>query len=145
MPVLKSTIDIAADPERVFELVSDVRNEPVWNPDCLHVNLVGDGPIGLGTRYTAQWKGTPELLVECVAYEAPTSWTNVSGGPLSIRTTFTVTPTPSGCRLSNVFEIQPHGLGWLMAPLFVRSIKRVTPAHLEATRSWLESDPAEAA
>jgi uncharacterized protein YndB with AHSA1/START domain len=139
MPVLTNTIEIAADREAVFALVSDLRHEPRWNPDCRSVTKLDDGPIGVGTRYRAHWKGSPELTVECVAYDAPRTWTNTNGGPLSIRSTFVVEPTATGSVLSTEFTVEGHGVGRLMAPMFARRMAQLIPQHLAAIKTILES------
>ena len=139
MPAVNSTVEIAADAEAVFAFASDLRNEPRWNPDCRAVTKLDDGPVGVGARYRAKWKGSPELIVECVAYDKPRSWTNVNGGPISIRSAFTVTPTATGSVLASYFAVQPHGIGKLFAPMFVRKMRRAIPGHLAAVRAILES------
>jgi len=139
MPLVSNTIEIAADPETVFAFVSDLRNEPRWNPDCRAVTKLDDGPVGLGARYRANWKGSPELVVECVAYDAPRTWTNTNGGPIAITSTFTVIPTATGSTLTSAFSVEPHGVGRLIAPLFTRKMSRLIPVHLATIRSLLES------
>ena len=139
MTVMSNAIDIAADHETVFAFVSDLRNEPRWNPECRAVTKLDDGPAGLGARYRASWKGSPELIVECVAFDAPTSWTNTNGGPISIRSTFTVTPTATGSVLTSSFAVEPHGVGRLIAPLFVRKMRRTIPRHLATIKTLLET------
>jgi polyketide cyclase/dehydrase/lipid transport protein len=144
MPSLTNTIEIAADHEAVFAFVSDLRNETRWNPDCRAVTKLSDGPIGLGARYRASWKGSPELIVECVAYDAPRSWTNTNGGPISITSTFTITPTATGSTLTSVFVIEPHGLGVAFAPLFRQKMSRAIPRHLATIKALLEGRAAAA-
>ena len=139
MPVVTNTIEIAAAPRAVFALISDLRNEPRWKPDCRAVTKLDDGPIGLGTRYRASWKGSPELTVECVAFDPPRSWTNTNGGPLSIRSTFTIAATATGSVLTSTFAVEPHGLGQLMAPMFIRKMAREIPRHLATIKTILES------
>jgi len=137
--VVTNSVEIAADAETVFAFVSDLRNEPRWNPQCRAVTKLDSGPVGLGTRYRAVWKGSPELTVECVAFEAPRGWTNVNGGPLSIRSTFTVGPCAAGSILTSTFTVEPHGIGRLFAPMFTRRMARAIPHHLATIRSLLES------
>jgi Polyketide cyclase / dehydrase and lipid transport len=139
MSLMTNTIEIVTDPATAFAFVSDLRNEPRWNPECRSVTKLDDGPVGLGTRYEASWKGSPNLIVECVAYDPPRSWTNLNGGPLSIRSTFTVTPTPNGSLLTSAFFVEPHGAGRLIAPMFIRRMKRLIPQHLAAMKAILES------
>lgn len=53
VPTLESSIEIAAPPARVWELVSDLRNISRWSPHTAKSFVRGgkvDGSIGLGTR-----------------------------------------------------------------------------------------------
>ncbi len=50
MPVVVSTIRIAASPERVWGVLADVPGQPRWMRDLVAVDLEGDGPVGVGTR-----------------------------------------------------------------------------------------------
>jgi hypothetical protein len=142
MPVLTNSIEIASEASTVFAFASDLRNEPQWNPECLAVTKVTEGPVGLGARYRAKWKGSPELVVECVAYDAPRTWTSTNGGPISITATFTVTPKDSGAILSTAFNIEPRGIGRLFARAFVRRMTQLIPENLAAIKGILEAEPA---
>lgn len=50
----KQTI-IRRSPEDAFRFCSDLRNELVWNPKAKSVKKLTDDPVGIGTRYRAQW------------------------------------------------------------------------------------------
>jgi hypothetical protein len=41
----------------VFDYCSDNRNELEWNPSAISIEKLTDGPVGLGTKYLARWKG----------------------------------------------------------------------------------------
>jgi hypothetical protein len=140
MTVVTSTIDIASEANSVFAFVSDLRNETRWNADCRSVTKLDDGPVGLGARYRANWKGSPELIVECVAFDPPRSWTNTNGGPIAITSTFTVAPTAGGCTLTSSFAVKPSGMGRLFAPIFVRKMKGMIPQHLATIKKILETE-----
>ncbi len=52
-PELECTIDIAADPGRVWELVHDVRRMPDWSPQVTSTRLrSGFDEVALGTEFT---------------------------------------------------------------------------------------------
>ncbi|WP_206488912.1 SRPBCC family protein [Rhodococcus sp. KRD162] len=46
---LEATIDIAASPETVWKIVSDLRRMSEWSPQCTKMKVLG-GTIGTGTR-----------------------------------------------------------------------------------------------
>lgn len=57
---LVATIDIDASPERVWEVISDVRRTPEWSPECRKVMLrdplqVGKWLFGVNRRKAIAW------------------------------------------------------------------------------------------
>ncbi|GAB2675616.1 SRPBCC family protein [Thalassiella azotivora] len=53
VPVVRSSIEIAAPPARVWELVSDVRQMPRWSPTVASTRLRdGHERVELGTEFT---------------------------------------------------------------------------------------------
>ncbi|MFY2786764.1 SRPBCC family protein [Rhodococcus sp. MALMAid1271] len=46
---LEATIDIAASPETVWKIVSDLRRMSEWSPQCTKMKVLG-GSVGTGTR-----------------------------------------------------------------------------------------------
>jgi uncharacterized protein YndB with AHSA1/START domain len=139
MATIETAIEIACSPEQVFDVVSDLRSESQWNPGVEHIDKLDDRPIGVGTRYRAKWKRAPEVLVECIDYDRPRSWTNVNGGPLEIRSTFTVTPSPSGSVLSNTFDVRAHGAAKLFLSILVRRMRHQFQRNMTELKHVLET------
>ena len=54
----RGELQIAADPETVFSIMSAIDEWPAWNPDIKWVKL--DGPIEPGTVF--KWKSGPSAL-----------------------------------------------------------------------------------
>lgn len=50
------TIDVPVD--AVFDVVADVRNEPRYNPRIVRADKVSEGPVGPGSRFVAEPRGT---------------------------------------------------------------------------------------
>lgn len=75
-----------------------MRNELQWNPDCVSVDKLTDGPVGVGTRFRAKWKQGTEIDAECTVYDRPHSWRYENGGPISLVLTITLVPTSMGAR-----------------------------------------------
>jgi hypothetical protein len=48
--VLEESIDIAAEPARVWSLVTDLPRMARWSPQVVRTLVRGEGPVGLGTR-----------------------------------------------------------------------------------------------
>ena len=51
-------IEIAADPESVWEIMTDVERWPSWNPEVKSASIVG--PVAEGTGFT--WKAGPGTI-----------------------------------------------------------------------------------
>ena len=49
--------DINRPVETVFDYFSDCRNETQWNPFVKTIDKIGDGPIGLATRFRGDYPG----------------------------------------------------------------------------------------
>jgi hypothetical protein len=139
MADITSSVEIAAAPETVFAFGSDLRNEPSWNPEALAIMMLTDGPVRLGTRYSARWKGSPQVEVECVAFEAGRSWTYHNGGALEVTSSFRVEPRAAGSVLHATFSVVGHGAGQLFAPLFTRRMRVKIPQNMARVRECVES------
>jgi hypothetical protein len=124
MATFETGIEIARSPEQVFDFMSDLRSERSWNPALESIEMITDGPVGVGTRYKAKWNRSPEVIVECTRYDRPHGWTNINSGPLEIESVFTLTPTRSGTNVTNQFTVRPHGLTTLFFPIIVSAMRR---------------------
>lgn len=69
--VIENTVEIARSREHVFDYLADQGNEIHWNPDCVAMEKLTDGPVGVGTRFRAKWKQGPVIFTEVTAYERP--------------------------------------------------------------------------
>lgn len=56
--VARSEIEIAADAERVWAVLTDIRRWPEWNPDVKSVSMAGDVAPGS----TFRWKAGPGTI-----------------------------------------------------------------------------------
>ncbi|KRF28198.1 hypothetical protein ASG91_06865 [Phycicoccus sp. Soil802] len=121
---------LACTPEVAFDYLSDHRAELEWNPKCQSMEKLTDGPVGLGTRYKAKWKGSPYIEMETVAFDRPRSWTMHNGGPLEVTFTCHLEPVQDGTRLDAVFEPTPHGWLRLAFPLFLVMLRRDEKANM---------------
>lgn len=54
-PALSASVEIAATPRRVWEVVSDLRRTPQWSPECRRVVPVRDWLIGFNRRGRVVW------------------------------------------------------------------------------------------
>ena len=130
MPEIRNSVVLACTPEVAFDYLSDHRAELEWNPKCQSMEKLTDGPVGLGTRFRAKWKGSPYIEMETVAFDRPRSWTMHNGGPLEVTFSCRLAPVPEGTRLDVVFAPTPHGWLRLVFPLFLVMLRRDEKANM---------------
>jgi len=137
--VIENSVDIPRSPEDVFDYLADQGHELGWNPDCLRMDKLTDGPVGVGTRFRAKWKQGPVVITECTRYERPRTWTYENGGPISVVLNVTLEPTDTGgTRLTSRGEWTPHGWMRLALPVFVRVMRRAEKGVMANSRRALE-------
>ena len=114
MTVIRNSTVIRCTPEQAFDYLTDLRNELEWNPTVESVEKLTDGPVGVGTRFRAKWKGGPPVEVETVRYDRPYAWENHNGGPIAVVFTARLEPVTEGTRLSVDFDARPRpgGSAW---------------------------------
>jgi hypothetical protein len=116
--------DVARSPAEVFDRLADARNEPSWNSQVSRSDLLSDEPIGQGSRFVTVNRGkpydstitthrTPDLLV----FE-------VTGQPLDITASFTITPRGAGSHIVSEFDFRPKGAMKVMFPLMQSAIRK---------------------
>ncbi len=74
MTRVTGSLTIARPTDEVFDTVADQRNEPRYNPRMTSVTKVSDGPIGVGTRFTATVlsRGKPmPVTIEYTRFDPP--------------------------------------------------------------------------
>ena len=70
-------VTLEQGPGRAFDFFVDFPNGPIWSPDCLKVEKTSDGPIGVGTTYTARMRRVGQIKTEIVALDRPSSLSTV--------------------------------------------------------------------
>ena len=136
--VIRNSVILRSAPPVVFDYLSDLRAELEWNPACESMEKLTEGPVGVGTRYRAKWKGSPVVELETVAFERPHSWTAHNAGPIEVTFTCRLEPVPEGTRLHADFEPTPHGWIRLVFPLLLVMIRRQERANMGHLRDALE-------
>ena len=137
--VIENTVEIARTLEAVFDYLADQGNEVQWNPDCVSIEKLTVGPVGIGTQFRAKWKQGPVVETECTRFERPRMWRYENGGQISVVLTVTLEPTPSGgTRLTSHGEWTPNGWFRLVFPVFVRVMRRAERGVVANARRALE-------
>ena len=96
-----NSIEAHARADIVFDFMTDVRNEPNWNPQMLRVEKPTPGEIGRGTRFRVRFgRGVGETIIENVTFDRFRSWTAVSRSRLlDVEAEGREVDALSGCRL----------------------------------------------
>jgi uncharacterized protein YndB with AHSA1/START domain len=137
---IENTIEIARTPEAVFDYLSDQGNEVAWNPDCVSMEKLTDGPVGVGTRFRAKWKQGPFVMSECTAFERSRMWRYENGGPISVRITVTLAALPGGrTSMTSRGEWTPQGWFRLVFPVFIRVMRKAERGVIANARLALEN------
>lgn len=137
MPATNSdswSIDIAAPPDRVWEIISDPTRTPEWSPVCHTVEWIGDVR---GPNVGARFKGYNRLngarwARECRITEAQPSktfaWSTFVNGQESTLWRYDLEPTDAGnTRLTESYEVR-------YAPRWVRLLEILPGAKAKSDR-----------
>ena len=139
MVVITNQTVVACPPEELFDYCVDIRNELEWNPTAKSMEKLTDGPVAIGTRFLARWKGAPSAIeVECLEFERPLRWVHNNGGPIAVTFTGTVEPVDGGSLLRARFDARPSGWFRVVFPAFVVMARRQEKANMTHLRHAVE-------
>jgi uncharacterized protein YndB with AHSA1/START domain len=123
IPHAAVSVEIAASPEKVYELASDIPRMGEWSPECIRCTWTkgADGPA-VGARFKAKnkgargpaWYNTPTVTVAEPGREFAFNRHGVGVGSYTWR--YVMEPTDSGTRLTESFDAErPLGpvMTWL--------------------------------
>jgi len=130
---------IRRQPAEVARFCSDLQNELLWNPDAISVEKLTAGPIGVGTRYRAQWRKTKPTVVDVVEFEPGRRWVTESRAMgMEIQSIGKVEAAPDGTRFTAHLSVKGKGLGRLAAPFAMRMMRREDVRNMCLIREELE-------
>jgi hypothetical protein len=139
MPVIENSVLISRPVKVAFDYLSDHGHELEWNPKCQRMERLTDGPVGVGTRWRAKWRSSPEVELEILQYDPPQSWTVHNGGPIEVTLTGRLETTAEGTLFRATFGPVPHGWFRLVFPLFLILIRREERANMQLLRAAVEA------
>src|SRR5579872_1049344 len=139
--VVEAAVEIRRAPEDVFDYSSDPGHEPEWNPMMKRILKITDGPIGIGTRYTAKFAQGPPMVIECVGYDPPSAWSfKAQSRALRAGSGGRVAPISEGAHLTMRMELEPRGPLKLATPLLRRRMRAMWQSDLDNIKSRLEAN-----
>src|SRR6266508_3334619 len=99
--------------EEVFAVMSNLENNPKWNPAALEVKKTSVGPIGVGTT----WRSVTSILgqrlegeSETLEYEPNRKYaTRIKSGPFPMKFQESFESIEGGTRVDARIEVEPRG------------------------------------
>ena len=122
MARIEGEIVIAAPIEQVFDTVADERNEPRYNRRIIRAQKTSQGPVGRGTRFTAEPRGMGHsgvMTVQVVDYDRPRRLaTSVRSSYMDVDGTLTFAPAGAGgTRMRWSWDMRLRGAMRVLSPL----------------------------
>ena len=114
---LEASTDISATPEQVWKVVGNLKRMPRWSPQCVRMRLLGgvrEGTYSLNWNRQGRkrWPSASKIVRiqpgEAIAFRTLTNNSVWS---------FEVTPTPTGCRLTERRTVPPAGTARVSATI----------------------------
>lgn len=136
---IEEKVTVNAPPEKVWALVSNPRNAPLFNRMVQEVTELHEQPGGVGTRWkaTAQMAGRMEIANEITAWEPPRHMAIRMEGPVSGTLSFTMTQQGDGATL--VEQKATSNLPALTAPLVKPMLEKSLKESLRAIKERVET------
>jgi uncharacterized membrane protein len=129
MADLMMSVDVAAAPQRVFAIASDIEGSPKMQPKILSVEMLTPGPMRTGTKWREKRKmgsGHAEAMIEVTGFEPGKRYefASMSKGP-GFTGEIAVAPKGSGTVLS--MTMRTMGLGskimlWMMGGMLKKEL-----------------------
>ena len=142
-PITAST-EVDRSAEEVFAYATDPSRFPEWQRDVVRVRIEGDGPPGVGSRFTTTRRvgGTERTMTqEITECSAPSSWAARGvDGPIRPNATVTVESLDGGARSRVTFalDFEGHGIGRPLLPAVRRQTQKAAPVSYRNLKERLE-------
>lgn len=129
------TVDIAAPPDRVFDVMKDVERWHEWTPSVKSIKRLDDGPFVIGSRALIRQPKFPPALwkVTAIGPGMDFTWESVAPG-VRVVARHRVEPVPSGSRVT--LSLEYFGL---LAGLLARLTRGITERYLALEASGLKA------
>ena len=134
MTEFSRTIEIAAPPERVWAVMSDVERWHEWTPSITSITRLDDVPFGVGSRVVIRQPKLPVNHSRVTELEANRGFTWVSRSPGVVATArHVIVPSAAGSRVT--LSVHFGGLlGWFVARLVAGLTERYIAMEAEGLK-----------
>jgi len=120
------SVDVAASPEVVWSLISDLARMGQWSPECTGVRWAGTAPGPAGPSVGAVFKGKNRIGIRrwstkgTIVAADPNqriAWDTAALGLPGARWGYTIEAADGGCRLTESWEDKRGGILKFVGPL----------------------------
>ena len=129
------TLTLDQPRERVFDFLTDLPNEPAWNPDCSSVEMLSPAPARKGSTYRGHFRGMGEVMVELTAHDRPQQFATRERSRMATGDfEFVLSPHGEQTQVELHMRLRPHGPMRLLEPVMRRKIGRFLadlPGHIQ--------------
>jgi uncharacterized membrane protein len=136
-------IFIKRDPDEVFEFISQVENNPLWQAGMTSCKVTTSGPISAGSHYEqeANFLGREvKSVFEITEFEDGRLITGKSiRGSFPISFTRIVTPVEKGAQVETYIQGDPKGFYKIAQPLMKWMVKHAIEKDYKALKILLEN------
>ena len=135
----RATEHIASSVEEVWACLTNWRRAPEWMRGIEAMHVIGDGPVGEGTRLAFRARGADREST-IVAWSPPHRLALRSRqGGMTATYEYTCKPENRGTRLTLRARCEARGVGWRLAGPLVRFlIKRADSGQVTALKRLVE-------
>lgn len=132
-----ATTRIACAPERVFDVLADLRRETEWNSRVSKAELLSGEPVGQGSRFAIVNGGT-SYDVTLTACDRPSRLVFDAKGKPDLTITYALTPTADGTELESELDFRPTGALKVLFALLAPVIRRDVPKQYASLKALCE-------
>ena len=134
-------IDVAAPPERVWEVMSDLDRWPEWTQSVSSVKRLGDKPFAIGTKVLVRQPKLPPAVWKISTIESGKSFSWTSSGPaIHVTAKHSIAPLAGGSRVTLYLEYRGF-----VGELFARFTERITERYMSYEAEGLKARSEQAA
>ncbi|MGN6600034.1 MAG: SRPBCC family protein [Actinomycetes bacterium] len=133
------SVEVAAPPAAVWQVVSDPTRTPQWSHECYDVTWRGTGELRPGARFwgrnrSARLRWTRTCEVTAVEPGRLLAWRTVSNAlyPDATQWQIELTGTDTGTRIEQSFQVT------VLPAWLERVLVRVNPSHIDRTEALRE-------
>lgn len=129
--------------EELFAALVNFEAEPVWHPGVLRAWYTPPGPVRLGTRtyqvrQLAGRRMESTSIVTAFALNRKLVCMSMPEVSPAVCTTYVVTPTEEGAKLTVSIELEIKGASRIVAPLLKYKLMKDVTQRFAALKQWLE-------